>query len=49
MNAMAEKFKNEKKWCNHQKWFLFLIESCEHFRSFGDHRSMNVESAIEKL
>jgi hypothetical protein len=50
MNVTSEKLKNRKiKWSNHQKWFSFIVESCEHFRSFGDHESMIAESAIEKL
>jgi hypothetical protein len=49
MNAMGGKLKNKKKWCDYQKWFLFLVESCECFRSFGNHISMSVESVIEKL
>jgi hypothetical protein len=29
--------------------FSFVIGSCEHFRSFGVHNNMSVESVIEKL
>jgi hypothetical protein len=49
MNVMGKKLKNEKKWSNCRKWFLFLAESYECFLSYGNHISMSVESAIEKL
>jgi hypothetical protein len=49
MNVMGEKLKNEKKWHNCRKWFSFLAKSYECFLSSGNHKSMSVESAIEKL
>jgi ribosome-binding protein aMBF1 (putative translation factor) len=38
-----------EKQVNHQKQFVFVVESCAHFRSFGIHTSMNANNAIEKL
>jgi len=49
INVTSKMFKDEKKWGNHQKQFVFVVGSCAHFRSFGVHNNMNVESAIEKL
>jgi hypothetical protein len=41
--------KDEKKWVNRQKQFVFIARSCVHFPSFGVHNNMNAKSAIEKL
>jgi len=49
MNVMGGKLKDEKIRGNCRKLFSFVVESCEHFRSFGDHKSKSVENAIEKL
>ncbi len=49
MNVMGGMFKDEKKWGNCQKQFVFVARSCAHFPSFGVHNSISVESAIEKL
>jgi hypothetical protein len=49
MNGMGWKLKEENKRSNCRKLFLFATRSCVYFLSFGIHRSMNVESAIEKL
>jgi hypothetical protein len=38
-------FKGVKKRGNHLKQFTFVARSCAHFRSFGVHNSMSVESA----
>jgi hypothetical protein len=46
---MGEKFKDEKKWSNHQKQFAFVVGSCARFQNFGVHSNMSVDSAIEKL
>jgi hypothetical protein len=48
MNVMGRKFKDEKKWGNHQKQFPFVVGSCAHFQSSKVHNSMNPKSAIEK-
>ncbi len=49
MNEMSGKFKDENKWSNYQKLFSFVVGSCVYIRSFGIHKNMSVESAIEKL
>jgi hypothetical protein len=49
MSVMGGKFKNETKWSNCQKWFSFLVKSCECFRSSRYHRSMNAKNVIENL
>ncbi len=48
MNVTGRKFKDENKWSNHQKLFLFVAGSCVYFLSYGIHRSMSVDNAIEK-
>ncbi len=39
----------QKKQGNHQKWFSFVVGSCERFRSSGVQSIMSVESVIEEL
>jgi hypothetical protein len=46
---MGGMFKDMKKWDNHQKRFMFVVESCAHFQSFGVHSGMSAESVIGKL
>jgi hypothetical protein len=41
MNVTSEKLKYKKN--------NVPVESCEHFLTFGYHKSMNAESVIEKL
>ncbi len=52
MNVMGGMFKDEKKWGNCRKQFVFNVGSYAHFWSFRVDSSVNVdsiESAIEKL
>jgi hypothetical protein len=49
MNVIDGMFKDEKKQSNRQKQFAFIVRSCAHFRSFGIHSNMSIESVIEKL
>jgi len=48
MNVMGEKFKDEKKWGNHQKQFAFVVGNCVRFQSSKVHNSMSAKSVIEK-
>jgi hypothetical protein len=49
MNATSKKLKTKKNNVIVESGFFFFIESCEHFQSFGNHKSMSVESVMEKL
>jgi hypothetical protein len=49
MNVTNGKFKDEDKQSNHQKLFLFVARSYIYFLSSRIHKSIDVESTIEKL
>jgi len=48
MNVMGGKFKDEKKWGNHQKQFAFVVGNCVHFQSSKVHSNMSAKNVIEK-
>jgi uncharacterized Rmd1/YagE family protein len=43
MNETGMKLKNESKWSNHRKLFLFATGSCVFFQSSEVHKSMNAK------
>jgi hypothetical protein len=49
MNGTCEKFKDKNKQSNRRTLFSFVARSCVCFWSSRIHRSISVESAIEKL
>ncbi len=46
---MGEKLKDKNKQSNYRELFLFVVRSHVFFQSFGVHKNMCVDIAIEKL
>jgi hypothetical protein len=49
MKEMGEKLKDKNKQSNYRELFLFVVRSHVFFQSFGVHKNMCVDIAIEKL
>ncbi len=49
INGTSEKLKDENKWSNRWKLFLFVVRSYVFFQNFGVRKNMSTKSTIEKL